>query len=94
MSSFHYMLDLWHARDHSACPKNPADAAVLDPRHEKKRAIWEAVNTEACEQAFSFIDRVTYVSYAMAPGLFHVYGYLIMDMENTKVVKRRARGAE
>lgn len=89
MSNLHYMLDIWHAGNHTACLRDPTEAAVLDPRHENNHVIREAVNTEACEQAFSFIDRITYVSYTMGPGLFHVYGYLIMDMENSKVVKRR-----
>ena len=89
LATLHYMLDIWHVSNHHACLANAADAAELDPRLAGNTALRQAVNTEACEQAFSFIDRVTYVSYCMGPGLFHLYGYLIMDMENTKTVRRR-----
>ena len=84
-----YIIDIWHVNNHHACLANANDAAVLDPRLPVNEHLRRAVNTEACEQAFSFLDRVTYVSYCMGPGMFHVYGYLIMDMENTKIMRRR-----
>ena len=90
-SRLHYMLDIWHVHNHTACLADPVQAAILDPRSEANQRYRGTVNTEACEQAFSFIDRITYVSYTMGRGMFHVYAYLIMDMENEKVTRRRSR---
>ena len=68
LSTFHYMLDKWHAVNHSSCLADPARARWLDPRHEQNKAIANEVNTSACEQCFSFIDRITYVGVNMHPG--------------------------
>ena len=89
LAKLRYMLDIWHVSNHHACLVAPEEAAELDPRLPANDHLRRAVNTEACEQAFSFLDRVTYVSYCMGPGLFHLYGYLIMDMENSATVQRR-----
>ena len=90
MRALHYMLDIWHRDDHVKCLEDPVLAAELDPRHEDNEGLRRAVNTEACEQAFSFIDRCTYMTYGMGAGLFHVYVYLLLDMENAKLVRRRS----
>ena len=89
MAKLRYMLDIWHACNHTACLVDPKEAAILDPRLPINKWWRENVNTEACEQAFSFVDRITYVGLSMKPGLFHTYLYLIMDMENEKIVRGR-----
>ena len=90
ISKLHYMIDHWHVTNHRACLQNPADAESLDPRSTFNRIFRTVVDTEACEQAFSFLDRVSYVGLNMGPGMFHAYIYLIMDRENEKVVRRRS----
>ena len=40
--------------------KDPAQLLTLDPRKLDTAHIRKAVNMEACEQAFAFIDRITY----------------------------------
>ncbi len=59
------------------------------PKHEDNKILSKSINTEACEQCFSFLDRVTYVGLTMGPGHFAIFLYLIFDMENAKVVRRR-----
>ena len=76
-------------QNHTRCLQNPEDANGLDPRSPANADVRAQVDTEACEQAFSFLDRVTYVLQEMGPGLFHVYMYLILDMENARVVAGR-----
>ena len=85
----HFILDIWHRDNHVRCLQDPVLAAEIDPRHEANEPLRGLVNTEACEQAFSFIDRYTYMTYSMGAGLFHVYAYLLLDMENSKLMKRR-----
>ena len=80
----------WHVRNHSACLADPVLSAILDPRRPENHDLRQSVNTEACEQAFSFIDRITYVGLNMGPGLFHLYLYILMDCENEKTIRRRA----
>ena len=92
LSKLHYMIDAWHVANHHACLAGP-EGPLLDPRSEINREFKGAVNTEACEQAFSFVDRLTYVAFTMGPGLFHVYNYVLMDRENGKLVRRRGLGA-
>ena len=89
LSKLHYMLDIWHVTNHNACLQDPVEAQFLDPRSSHNKDIQNAVNTEACEQAFSFLDRLTYVAYNMGPGLFHTYLYIIMNRENKKLSRRR-----
>ena len=89
MATFHYMLDIWHVHNHSQCLALPDGARRLDPRHEANKEKASAVNTEACEQVFSFLDRITYVSMNMGPGHFAIVLYLIFDMENQKVLQKR-----
>ena len=89
MRDLHYMLDIWHRANHVKCLADPVLAAELDPKHANNEALRGVVNTEACEQAFSFIDRYTYMAHSMSAGLFHVYLYLLLDMENSKLVRRR-----
>ena len=83
------MLDIWHRSNHVKCLQDPVLAAELDPRHENNEKLRRAINTEACEQAFSFVDRYTYMTYSMGPSLFHFYVYMLFDMENEKLVWRR-----
>ena len=56
LEGLHYMLDVWHACNHSKCLEDPARAARLDPRHEANKDLRHLINTEACEQFFSFLD--------------------------------------
>ena len=86
----HYMLDKFHALNHTQCLKDPAQARVLNPRHEANKQKADCIDTSACEQAFSFVDRITYVGMNMAPGRFAAYLYMIMDLE--KVVRKRTQG--
>ena len=90
VGGLHYMLDIWHVHNHTKCLQDPVEGPVLDPRSPQNDALRRAVNTEACEQAFSFIDRVTYVGLNMGPGMFHAFTYLLMDRENEKLIRRRA----
>ena len=90
MAKLHYMIDIWHVSNHSACLVDPASRAILDPRHTDNAAKRAAVNTEACEQVFSFVDQVTYVAFQMGPGMFHTYAYLLFDLENEKTERRRS----
>ena len=85
-----FMLDIWHVTNHTACLKDAERAKILDPRLPENAAVRKAVNTEACEQAFSFLDRISYVGLNMNRGSFHLYLYLLMDRENTKVCLRRS----
>ncbi len=89
LAELHYILDVWHVRNHSACLADEESARILDPRHEDNKILSKSINTEACEQCFSFLDRVTYVGLTMGPGHFAIFLYLIFDMENAKVVRRR-----
>ena len=90
IAELRFVLDIWHASNHHACLQDPAAAQELDIRLPSNAALRHAVNTEACEQAFSFLDRVSYVTFTMGPGKYHCYTYLLMDLEN-KVVKNRQR---
>ncbi len=66
-------------------------ARVLDPRHEANASLSARINAEACEQFFSFLDRVSCIGLNMGPGSFSIYLYLLFDMENDKVVRQRGR---
>lgn len=76
----HYMLDIWHVYNQTARLADEASARVLDPRHEDNRELREHVNTEACQQVFSFVDRISYIGMNMGPGTFAVFLYLLFDM--------------
>lgn len=89
LKTFKYMLDMWHAKNHTACLVDPDSARVLDPRHEANQATTASIDTEACEQCFSFLDRIAYVALNMGPGHHSIFLYLIFDLENEKVVRRR-----
>ena len=89
LARFHYMLDIWHVGNHIACLKNPESARRLDPYHEENAHLRGTINTEACEQFFSFLDRVTYVAMNQGQGQFSVVLYLLFDLENEKTVRRR-----
>ena len=93
LNTLHYMLDIWHAVNHTSCLQDPRINWILDPRHLANASLRGAVNTEACEQAFSFLDRITYVSMTMGPGHFAMFLYIMFDLENNKVYSRRGRGA-
>eukprot|EP00973_Karenia_brevis_P001435 194385-Karenia_brevis.AAC.1 len=47
LKGLHYMLDIWHARNHRACLANASAARVLDPRHEANRTTAASIDTEA-----------------------------------------------
>ena len=83
----HDMLDIWHVSNHTACLADEASRRVLDPRHEDNAELSKSINTEACEQCFSFVDRITYTGMNMGPRHFHIYLYLLFDLENTKVLR-------
>ena len=85
----HFILDIWHRANHVKCLQDPVLSAEIDPRHANNEDLRGVVNTEACEQAFSFLDRYTYMTYSMGAGLFHVYVYLLLDMENSKLMRHR-----
>ena len=89
IATLHFMLDIWHVVNHTKCLADPATQPILDPRHPDNERKRQDVNTEACEQAFSYIDRITYVAGTMGPGMFHAYNYLLMDLENQKVMRAR-----
>ena len=86
----HFMLDIWHAQNHKRCLETPEMRAILDPRAPENADIRKAVDTEACEQAFSFLDRITYHLQEMGPGTFHAFMYLMLDSENERIVALRA----
>jgi len=92
LKELHYILDKWHAENHTACLKDEAAARVLDPRHEADQDLSNHIDTEVCEQGFSFRNRVTYAGMNMGPGHFALYTYLIFDLENAKVVRKRRLG--
>ncbi len=48
------------------------------------------MDTEACEQASSLLDRITYHLQEMGPGTFHVFMYLMLDLEIERIVALRA----
>ena len=85
----HFMLDVRHASNQTKCLQDADRARVLDPRHPDNAELVSHMNTEACEQCFSFVDRITYVGMNMGPGHFADYFYLIMDCEKEKVCKSR-----
>ena len=85
----HYMLDMWHAKNHSACLRDEASRRVLDPRHEANSTLSQSIDTEACEQCFSFLDRVSYVTMQMGPGHMSIFLYLLFDLENEKIMRHR-----
>ena len=89
LKGLHYMLDQWHSSNHRACLADASKARWLDPRHDANRALAKVIDTSACEQCFSFVDRVTYVGMNMGPGHFAIYLYMILDLENKKVTGRR-----
>lgn len=89
MKELHYMIDIWHVTNHRACLQDPESARLLDPRSDFNSRTASLVNTEACEQGFSFMDRITYVGMNMGPGHFAIYLYLVLDLENAKVTRRR-----
>lgn len=90
MKKLRYMLDVWHAQNHTKCLEKPELRLELDPRLPENEGLRKAVDTEACEQAFAFLDRVTYLLQEMGPGSFHTYLYLVMGLENERLVNRRA----
>ena len=89
MKGLHYMLDFFHALNHTHCLQNKSKARWLDPRHPSNKELTDQIDTSACEQAFSFVDRITYVGMSMLPGHFSTYIYLILNLENQKVMDRR-----
>ena len=89
ISQLRFVLDIWHVTNHRACLQDPAAAQELDIRLPANAAIRAAVNTDACEQSFSFLDRISYVAFGMGPGRFHCFTYLLMDLENKKVMQNR-----
>ena len=86
----HFMLDIWHVRNHTRCLETAELKAILDPRAPENEELRRAVDTEACEQAFSFLDRITYHLQEMGPGTFHAFMYLMLDLENERMVALRA----
>ena len=80
LKGLHYMLDIWHVVNHSACLRDPMAARALDPRHEANTELRANINTEACEQCFSFLDRISYLSLNMGPGTMGIYLYLLFDL--------------
>lgn len=85
LAGLKYMLDIWHVRNHTACLRDPALRRVLDPRAPENEGVRRLVDTEACEQAFSFVDRISYVGQNMGPGRFAAYTYFILDLENASL---------
>ena len=72
IKGFHYMLDFFHALNHRTCLRDSFKARWLDPRHPENKDLTDNVDTSACEQAFSFIDRITYVGMNMGWPFCHI----------------------
>ena len=66
-------------------------AAEIDPYHERHGALSAKYNTEACEQAFSWLDRFTPYLMEMGPGLFAAHLTMMMDRRNAHVIKKREK---
>ena len=90
LSRLHYVLDVWHRANHTACLADPVTAAFIDPLNSMNRLFLQNVNTEACEQAFSWLDTVTYVALGMTRGRFQIFLYMMMHLANEKIMARRS----
>jgi hypothetical protein len=96
MAEVKYLLDIWHRWNHlraaAACLKNPDLAKEIDPYHDCNRALAGKYNTEACEQAFSWLDHFCPYMLEMGPGLFVAHLTMMMDRRNAFIVRARAKG--
>ena len=90
------MLDIWHRWNHlraaRACLKDPAIALEIDPYHVMNRQLAKTYNTEACEQAFSWLDQFCPNLLEMGPGLFAAHVTMMMHRRNQRIQKQRSRG--
>ena len=96
MADAKYLLDIWHRWNHlraaNACLKDPELAKELDPYHENNRELAKTYNTEACEQAFSWLDHFCPYLLEMGPGFFVAHLTMMMDRRNDALVRRRNKG--
>jgi hypothetical protein len=58
---------------------------MIDPLNSLNKEFLKNVNTEAREQAFSWLDTVTYVALGMTRARFQVYLYLMICMSRRSV---------
>ena len=91
-----YLLDIWHRWNHlraaGACLKDAVLAEEIDPYHEHNRPLARKYNTEACEQAFSWMDQFCPYLLEMGPGSFVAHLTMMMDRRNCAIVRMRAKG--
>ena len=96
MAETKYLLDIWHRWNHlraeGACLKDPDTAAAIDPYHINNKALAETYNTEACEQAFSWMDQFCPFLLEMGPGLFAAHLTMMMDRRNESISRKRQNG--
>ena len=88
LATMKYLLDIWHRDNHTACLADETLRAELDPRHESNAHL-RVYNTEVCEQAFAWLDRLIYGFLEMGPGLFAAQITFLMDRRNRRIVKER-----
>lgn len=89
------LLDVWHRWNHlkaqGACLKDANIAKAIDPYHESNQSLARMYNTEACEQAFSWMDQFCPFLLEMGPGLFVAHVTMMMDRRNRDVVQKREK---
>jgi hypothetical protein len=90
LASSKFLLDKWHRCNHTRCLMTETSRAAIDPKHEANVGLANKYNTEACEQAFSWLDRYVYSFLELGAGLFQCQMTFLMDRRNRRIVTNRS----
>ena len=77
----------------SALGWGPCRACAVPCHNIIDEALAEKYNTEACEQAFAWLDRFCPFLLEMGPGMFMAHVTMMMDRRNALVVSKRKQPA-
>lgn len=88
LAQIRVVVDRLHYRGHTGCkPGGSNPIPRVDP------SSWpelQEVNTQACEQFFAWLSKVTYVSLNMDGPTFNVFIYIMRNAHNAAAVQGRA----